>query len=278
MCKELHEDGEPHLHVLLQLEGRYQLTNPRFFDLVSPNKSAHFHCNIQAASSSSDVKSYIEKGGEYIDWGEFQIDGRSAKGGQQSINAVYADALNASSKHDALQIIKEKDPKSFIFQFHNINANLDKIFCPPPKPYVNPFNPSSFNKKSDMQEWVNINVKDSAARPNRPISIIIEGPSRIGKTHWKEFIGAQKDWQSNCKYGKPVQIKGGIPTIVLCNLGVGSSFYDYLNKEDHGALKAWTTQNATFIFLDETPLYTTTEVSTEPEANSQSIQDQTMEN
>ncbi|KAG5567106.1 hypothetical protein RHGRI_002616 [Rhododendron griersonianum] len=188
VCKELHENGEPHLHVLVQFEGRFQITSQHFFNLVSPNSSRQFHCNIQSASSSSDVKSYIEKGGDYIDDGEFQIDGRSARGGQQAIADVYAEALNASTKHIALQIIKEKDPKTYVLQFHNINTNLDKNFVVPPSPYVHPFPPGSFNQVPDeMQQWVENNVKDSAARPYRPISI--EGPSRVGKTVWARSLG-----------------------------------------------------------------------------------------
>ncbi|KAI8553442.1 hypothetical protein RHMOL_Rhmol05G0016200 [Rhododendron molle] len=126
-----------------------------------------------------------------------------------------------------------------------------------------------------MVDWAQDNVMDIAARPDRPKSIIIEGPSRVGKTkwarslgphnylsghldlnprvysndawykviddipphylflkHWKQFIGAQQGWLTNCKYGRPVQIKGGIPTIVLCNPDVQSSFKFYLDKEE----------------------------------------------
>ncbi|KAE9444737.1 hypothetical protein C3L33_23365, partial [Rhododendron williamsianum] len=34
-------------------------------------------------------------------------------------------------------------------------------------------------------------------------------------------------------YGKPVQIKGGIPSIVLCNPGAGASFKDFLDKGEN---------------------------------------------
>nr|ACY79456.1 Rep [Sweet potato leaf curl virus] len=302
ICRELHEDGEPHLHVLLQFEGKFQCKNQRFFDLVSPTRSAHFHPNIQGAKSSSDVKSYVDKDGDTIEWGEFQIDGRSARGGQQTANDAYAQALNTGSKEAALNVIKELCPKDFVLQFHNINSNLDRIFSPPPSVYSSPFSSSSYNAVPDIiSDWAAENVMDSAARPDRPISIVIEGPSRIGKTvwarslgphnylcghldlspkvysnsawynviddvnpqylkHFKEFMGAQKDWQSNCKYGKPVQIKGGIPTIFLCNPGEGSSFKLWLDKPEQGALKNWATANA--IFCDvQSPFWNQEEVS-----------------
>nr|UUC10269.1 AC1 protein [Sweet potato leaf curl virus] len=302
IAKELHEDGEPHLHVLVQFEGKFVCTNSRFFDLVSPTRSAHFHPNIQGAKSSSDVKSYVDKDGDTLTWGEFQVDGRSARGGQQTANDAAAEALNAGSKEAALQIIREKLPEKYLFQFHNLVSNLDRIFSPPPSVYSSPFSSSSFNAVPDIiSDWAAENVMDSAARPDRPISIVIEGPSRIGKTvwarslgphnylcghldlspkvysnsawynviddvnpqylkHFKEFMGAQKDWQSNCKYGKPVQIKGGIPTIFLCNPGEGSSFKLWLDKPEQEALKNWALKNA--IFCDvQSPFWVQEEVS-----------------
>jgi hypothetical protein len=72
--------------------------------------------------------------------------------------------------------------------------------------------------------------------------------------HWKELIGAQRDWQSNCKYRKPAIIQGGIPAIILCNKGEGSSYEDFLKKSGNSELKEWTEANATFIRLEE-PLW-----------------------
>nr|AUX81280.1 C1 [Tomato yellow leaf curl virus]AUX81286.1 C1 [Tomato yellow leaf curl virus]AUX81292.1 C1 [Tomato yellow leaf curl virus]AUX81298.1 C1 [Tomato yellow leaf curl virus]AUX81302.1 C1 [Tomato yellow leaf curl virus] len=308
VCREFHENGEPHLHVLIQFEGKYQCKNQRFFDLVSPNRSAHFHPNIQAAKSSTDVKTYVEKDGDFIDFGVFQIDGRSARGGQQSANDAYAEALNSGSKSEALDILKEKAPKDYILQFHNLSSNLDRIFSPPLEVYVSPFLSSSFNQVPDeLKEWVAENVVSSAARPWRPISIVIEGDSRTGKTMWarslgphnylcghldlspkvyssdawynviddvdphylkyfKEFMGAQRDWQSNTNYGKPIQIKGGIPTIFLWNPGPTSSYREYLDEEKSISLKNWALKNATFVTLNE-PLFAS--INQGPTQNSQ---------
>nr|AMW87004.1 replication associated protein [Sida golden yellow vein virus] len=311
ICREFSQDGNPHLHVLIQFEGKYQCTNNRFFDLVSPTRSAHFHPNIQGAKSSSDVKSYINKDGDTLEWGEFQIDGRSARGGCQTANDTYAKALNASSAEEALQIIKEEQPQHFFLQHHNLVANAHRIFSKAPEPWVPPFPLSSFIAvPEEMQEWSdNYFGRDAAARPERPMSLIVEGDSRTGKTmwarslgphnylsghldfnsrvfsnqveynviddvapqylklkHWKELLGAQKDWQSNCKYGKPVQIKGGIPSIVLCNPGEGASYKDFLNKDENTGLRNWTIKNAIFITLTA-PLYQEDTQASQEEGN-----------
>nr|ADW24231.1 Rep protein [Tomato leaf curl Hainan virus] len=291
ICREFHEDGTPHLHVLIQFEGKFQCKNQRFFDLTSPSRSAHFHPNIQAAKSSTDVKSYMDKDGDVLDHGLFQIDGRSARGGCQSANDAYAEAINSGSKTSALNILREKAPKDYVLQFHNLNNNLDRIFTPPMEVYVSPFSSSSFDRvPEELEEWAAENVVSAAARPLRPISIVIEGDSRTGKTMWarslgphnylcghldlspkvynndawynviddvdphylkhfKEFMGAQRDWQSNTKYGKPVQIKGGIPTIFLCNPGPNSSYKEFLEEEKNSALKNWAIKNAIFVTL-----------------------------
>ncbi|XP_039144875.1 uncharacterized protein LOC120282184 [Dioscorea cayenensis subsp. rotundata] len=164
-----------------------------------------------------------------------------------------------------------------------------------------------------MNEWLEHNFQiNCAAQPVeniiiqredciRPISLIVEGPSRIGKTawarslgkhnyicghldfnpatyqqdvlynviddvspaylrlkHWKELIGCQRDWQTNCKYGKPIRIKGGIPSIILCNPGNDSSYKEYLDKLENTGLRDWTLKNAKFEFLDN-PLFQSAE-------------------
>nr|AEY75700.1 replication-associated protein [Cotton leaf curl Multan virus] len=304
ICKELHENGEPHLHVLIQFEGKYKCQNQRFFDLVSPTRSAHFHPNIQGAKSSSDVKDYIDKDGDTVEWGRFQIDGRSARGGQQTANDAYAAALNAGSKSEALRVIKELAPKDFVLQFHNLNANLDRIFQEPPgSPIFLLFLLLlSIKFQKNLKFGLSTTLSMPLRGPFRPRSIVIEGDSRTGKTMWarslgphnylcghldlspkvysndawynviddvdphflkhfKEFMGAQRDWQSNTKYGKPVQIKGGIPTIFLCNPGPNSSYKEFLDEEKNTALKNWAVKNAIFITLDR-PLYSGTNQST----------------
>ncbi|KAJ1383094.1 Geminivirus AL2 coat protein, MSV type [Sesbania bispinosa] len=68
-------------------------------------------------------------------------------------------------------------------------------------------------------------------------------PNYLKMKHWKELLGAQLNWQTNCKYGKPVLIKGGIPSIILCNPGPESSYHDFLEKPENSALKDWTLIN-----------------------------------
>nr|CDN40959.1 replication associated Protein [Tomato leaf curl New Delhi virus] len=303
VSQEKHQDGSLHIHALIQFKGKSQVPKPQTSRCHSPKYLHPIPPKLPGSKVQLRCQVYVEKDGDYIDWGEFQIDGRSARGGQQTANDAAAEALNAGSAEAALAIIREKLPKDFIFQYHNLKCNLDRIFTPPMEVYVSPFSSSSFDQvPEELEEWAAENVVSAAARPIRPISIVIEGDSRTGKTMWarslgphnylcghldlspkvysneawynviddvdphylkhfKEFMGAQRDWQSNRKYGKPVQIKGGIPTIFLCNPGPKSSYKEFLDEEENSKLKDWAIKNATFVTL-EGPLYSGTNQST----------------
>lgn len=61
VAKELHADGDPHLHVYLELKSRFCTKNPAFFDAVTGT-----HGNYQACRSVDAVKQYVCKDGNVI--------------------------------------------------------------------------------------------------------------------------------------------------------------------------------------------------------------------
>ncbi|XP_027067721.2 uncharacterized protein [Coffea arabica] len=296
VAQETHENGSSHLHCLIQFEGKFLTASARFFDIKSPIANSMFHPNVQGARNSSAVRDYISKYGDFVEWGEFRSDGRTRFSSGKT-DDVYAAALAGKDKGMALNIIKRGDPRSFIIHYNKLSSNLDRIFQKPPEPYVARFQQFEC-VPSFLTHWADTNVTGPGNRPHRPMSIIIKGPSRTGKTcwarslnsqahnyyaghidlahhsddawynvindvnpqflkHWKEFLGAQRDWSSNCKYAKPRKIKGGIPSIVFCNPGLNSSYDVYLSAPDRQDLFNWTKQNAAFFFLQQ-PLFALT--------------------
>ncbi|CAL5397523.1 unnamed protein product [Camellia sinensis] len=256
VAHELHEDGEPHLHALVQFSYRFQTQDERFFDVTHDRTNRHFHPNIQGANNHQAVLEYIFKYEDYTEWGEFREKGRCAN--QNNKENIYHDALVVGSKDEALAMVRNGDPKCYWLNYDKLSSNYDRISFKPSLPYVHQ------------------NIRDEAQRPHRPKSIIIEGPSRIGKTcwarslgphnyysghidlrdhnddvfynviddvapqflkHWREFIGAQREWISNCKYVRPRKINDGILTIILCNPGADSSYRDFLDKHEHAGSK-----------------------------------------
>ncbi|XP_016492323.2 uncharacterized protein LOC107811845 [Nicotiana tabacum] len=195
VSRELHEDGEPHLHVLIQFEGKYVCTNNRVFDFTSPTRSAHFHPNIQGSKSSSDVKTFVEKDGDFIDFGVFQIDGRSSRGGCQSANDSYAKAINSESTINALKILMEEQHRDYIRDLDKLRANLDRHYCPPKQLFFSKWNPQRYVVPDDIEQWLGEVFEDPSARlvnnnsSDRRLSLILEGPSRTCKTAWARSLG-----------------------------------------------------------------------------------------
>lgn len=63
VCKELHEDGQPHHHAVGKFKSRYQSRNPRCFDVKGK------HPNIQSIRSIKRALDYVSKDGEFHDIG-----------------------------------------------------------------------------------------------------------------------------------------------------------------------------------------------------------------
>jgi Geminivirus Rep catalytic domain. len=67
VAKELHEDGEPHLHAHIVYAKRKDIKNAKYFDIQG------YHCNIQATESSEAWNKYVKEDGDFIEHGEREI-------------------------------------------------------------------------------------------------------------------------------------------------------------------------------------------------------------
>ncbi|XP_028118060.1 uncharacterized protein LOC114315647 [Camellia sinensis] len=246
VAHELHEDGEPHLHALVQFPYRFQTQDKWFFDVTHDHTNRHFHQNIQGANNHQAVLEYISKYGDFTEWGDFRQRGRCAN--QENNDNIYHEALAAGSKEEALALVRNGHPKCLWLNYDKLSSNYDKISFTPPLLYVHQFIDTVWIVPTAIQQWVTENIRDEAQRPHRPKRIKIEGSSRIEKTcwawslrphnyysghidlrdhnddafyniiddvapqflkHWREFIGAQQEFFSNCKYARPKKIKAG---------------------------------------------------------------------
>lgn len=89
ICRELHEDGDPHMHAYVKLlTGVKPVDAPTRFDFSK-------HGNYQAVRSCKHVIQYVKKHGDYI--ANFDIDRYLAKKGK-----VTAGLIKAKSVKDAL--------------------------------------------------------------------------------------------------------------------------------------------------------------------------------
>ena len=111
VAHELHEDGLPYLHDLVQFPYRFQTQNERFFDVTHDQTSRHFHPNVQGAYNQQNVLEYISKLEDYTELGEFRERSRCAD--QSNKENIYRDALAAGTKDEALAVVRNGDPKCF---------------------------------------------------------------------------------------------------------------------------------------------------------------------
>lgn len=63
IARELHADGEPHLHCLLERSQAWNIRDPRKLDLVDPH--GRYHGNYQTCRSRMKVACYVAK---ELDW------------------------------------------------------------------------------------------------------------------------------------------------------------------------------------------------------------------
>ncbi|XP_028081381.1 uncharacterized protein LOC114282835 [Camellia sinensis] len=150
---------------------------------------------MQGTTNHENVLEYISKHGDYTEWGEFRERGRYAN--QHNKENIYREALAGDNKEQALAMVRNADPKCYWLNYDKLSSNYDRISFIPPLPYVHQFAETVWVIPADIQQWVAENIKDGAQRPHRPKSILIEGPSRIGKTCWTHSLGPHNYYSSH---------------------------------------------------------------------------------
>ncbi|KAF5206242.1 Replication-associated protein [Thalictrum thalictroides] len=254
ICQEDHEDGSPHLHCLIQTDKKFCITNERHFDVSDPNRSGIYHPNCQIPRRDADVADYIAKGGRFEERGILRASRRSPK---KSRDSLWTAILNEStSKSEFLARCVHDQPYTAVTQYRNLEYFANTKW-PEPITVYEPKWTTFPHVPEPIKQWAEDNLfVDQELKPDRSVTLIIEGPTRTGKTAWarslglhnyfcggvdwsnynnlalynvfddipfqflpckKEILGCQKDFTVNEKYRKKCRIKGGIPSIILCN-------------------------------------------------------------
>lgn len=270
ICKEMHEDGEPHLHAWVAYSDKQDIKNERMFDLLG------FHPNIQKAKNRRACINYVKKSRDFI----FQMKDEKLKW-----KGIIEESRTAE---EFKENVKNNYARDWVINYDKVMSYIDLAY------HCN----SSDGEEILFQEFPNLPpaVKEWADRwiwnrgancTERPKSLIICGPSRYGKTEWaktlgkfihmeqifnldnmrtdesyrfivlddldwssfpfwKAFLGCQRRFTLSDKYRQKVNIRNwGKPCIVLCNednnprLNLGKSAGN------------WLSSNCLEIFLDE---------------------------
>ncbi|AAA47950.1 replication-associated protein [Tobacco yellow dwarf virus] len=144
IATELHQDGTPHLHCLIQLDKRSNIRDPSFFDLEGN------HPNIQPAKNSEQVLEYISKDGNVITKGEFKKHRVSPSKSDERWRTIIQ---TATSKEEYLDMIKDEFPHEWATKLQWLEYSANKLFPPQPEIYQATFTEEDLQCHEDLQLW-----------------------------------------------------------------------------------------------------------------------------
>ena len=108
---ESHQDGTPHLHVLLGFLRKRDIRNVKHFDHEG------YHPNIQPVRCVKNVLEYISKDGRYVDYGVVP-----------GTEGIWSRICNATDELSFWNLAEELDPKSFVINHEKLEYFCQKRF------------------------------------------------------------------------------------------------------------------------------------------------------
>jgi hypothetical protein len=96
----------------------------------------------------------------------------------------YSDAINAQTKEEFFGLVKKNDPKSYIIYHDKLEYYAEKIYAKEKQGYQ-PEQREFRHIPVEMREWVTTHLIST----DRPKTLVVWGPSRMGKTSWARSLG-----------------------------------------------------------------------------------------
>lgn len=180
IATENHEDGGKHYHVALWFPSAYR-GNYASFDV------AGYHPNIQKVGRSKKderrVRLYIRKEDtDLIQHGEVPPIPESTE------RDSWGDILNAAtSAPDFMDRLRDQYPEDYVKRYFDLFAFAQHHWSRPDS-YVAEWPTAAYIRiPAAIHEWIGASFDDP--RPPRPKTLMVVGPTRIGKTEWARSLG-----------------------------------------------------------------------------------------
>jgi hypothetical protein len=250
ITEEEHQDGGKHYHCLVAYNKEIRVRSQTFWNITNHPHNPNFQKlqNPKAAWTyvTKDNKILVSEG-IYTNCPE-----EGTKEGKQSQHQQWQSIFErATTTEGILDEVRRIDPKYYLGFRDRIEANAKAHFNEKPKPYI-----SNFGNNWSIPEALKIYLSTEFTKTDRPKSLVLVGPSRIGKTEWARSLGphiymnglfnlddwnneanyliiddielqflqpkkalffAQKTFVTTDKYKKKHTIKWGKPLLYLCN-------------------------------------------------------------
>ncbi|BAA25580.1 unnamed protein product [Miscanthus streak virus - [Japan 98]] len=133
VSQEFHKDGDPHLHVLIQLNTKLCTRNPKFFDVQG------FHPNIQPVRDAEKVFGYISKtNGDSDEMGELQLRNKKPEKPtrDQRMAMIIASSTN---RNEYLSMVRKEFPFDWAIRLQQFEYSAAALFTEPPPVYQSPY-------------------------------------------------------------------------------------------------------------------------------------------
>jgi len=133
ISRELHEDGEPHLHAFAEFRDKINVRTNTFFDFN------HHHGNYQGARNAKQVIDYVKKAGDFI-----SSNIQEKKSWSEIIET-------STTKETFLESVRSNYARDFVLQHDRVCSFADKFYN---TTSVYTSQHSNFLIPEEMTQWV----------------------------------------------------------------------------------------------------------------------------
>lgn len=178
VCREKHADGDAHVHACIRFAKKLNIRNAtRWFDF------AGFHPNFGSVRSWPAACRYVKKDGDFV----ASLDDNQPE--KRNLDAVYAEAYEQPTAELAREVIRKGAPRDSWLFHDRIEAKLRFLYPEVSEPYLSPYSPDSFTGVPlAARQWAERYLANPVVG-TRPKTLLLLGPSRIGKTAWARSLG-----------------------------------------------------------------------------------------
>jgi len=275
--RETHEDGGTHLHAFVDFGRQYDTRNARQFDV-----DGH-HPNVLAGKKTPEkMFDYATKDGDVVAGGLERPDGS----GVSRTSDPWHEIILATTRDEFFELCAKLAPGALCRSFTSLRAYADWKYRPIRGPYESPaglhFDTTRF---PELDGWVRENL-EGYQPGRRGQSLVVVGPSRLGKTMWARSLGSHvyfgglfslDEFEENVDYAIFDDMQGGLEFFHGYKFWLGhqQQFFAtdkyrgkklitwgkpaiWLANDDPRAHKGadadWLDENCLFVFID-TPLF-----------------------
>jgi len=177
--RETHADGGIHLHAFVDFGREYSTRNPRQFDVEG------CHPNVLPGRRTPEkMWDYATKNGDIVAGGLERPSGGTVHG----TGDEWSEIIMATTRDEFFELCQKLAPRALACSFNSLRAYADWKYRPIRTPYSTPAG-LHFNTRDvpGLDRWVSENLEgyDPGVRKK---SLILIGPSRLGKTMWARSL------------------------------------------------------------------------------------------